>query len=107
MLAAGDLAPPINFLQMRVVPEEQTPGHIPSGFVQMEDQLGRNYLVPDFMAESLESAARGNQVRESTVEEVVEVRSQPDLLLFSLLSPANRSLRNRRKSLNIHLSLKD
>ena len=78
--------PPIDFLQMHVIPDEKTPGHVPSGFVQMEDQMGRTYLVPDFMVESLKSAARGNKLRESIVEEAIEVRFQAYLLVFPLLT---------------------
>ncbi len=37
--------PPIEPFQFRVVPDNETPGHVPMGFVQLEDQMKRAYLV--------------------------------------------------------------
>ncbi len=67
--------PPIEPFQFRVVPDNETPGHVPMGFVQLEDQMKRAYLVPAFMVETLEAAARQNQARESVVHQTIEVRS--------------------------------
>ncbi len=65
--------PPIEILSIEVVPECHTPAHVPAGFVLMEDQIHRTYLVPAFMVETLKSAARGNTLSEAIVEEEVEV----------------------------------
>ena len=70
----GELpTPPIEILNIEVVPECDTPAHVPAGFIVMEDQIHRTYLVPAFMVQTLISAARGNTLREQIVEEEVEV----------------------------------
>ena len=66
--------PPIEILNIEFVPESRTPGHVPAGFILMEDQINCRYLVPTFMVKYMESAARGNNLRESVVKEEVEVR---------------------------------
>lgn len=65
--------PPLDAYEMHIVPQADTPGHVPAGFVQMEDHLNRAYLVPDFMAESLQAAARQNRFNQMTILQPVEV----------------------------------
>ena len=73
--------PPIEPLQFRVVPDHETLGHVPEGFIQLEDQMKRAYLVPAFMVESLEAAARQNRARQSVVDATVEVCSSIHIVI--------------------------
>ncbi len=95
--------PPIDILEIDVLPDDLTPGNVPYGFVQMEDQIHRAYLVPAFLVESLKAAARTNAVKESVVDEVVEVRSS----VYCVVLAVHFDHRSRPSPRNTRRSLKD